>query len=103
VKYDVTASSFKIVTVGMFLWAVKCGFISENTLCDNLFKLHGALLFQAVSLCHGSGLVDEDIKGFVRCVCCILSDCVIGFAIELWGACIVCLVSVCCLCLCVGA
>ena len=87
VEYDVIEFTAKYVTIGMFMWAVKCGFIDETALCRNLYKMHGALLFQAISLCHGSGLVDEDVKGFVRCDICAVSDCEIDSAIALWMFC----------------
>ena len=73
VTFDRTASTEKIVSIGMFLWAVKCGFISEAKLCGGLRRFHGSLLYQAVNLCHGSGLVDEDVAGFVRCVFVLLA------------------------------
>ncbi len=38
-----------------------------------LRRFHGSLLYQAVNMCHGSGLVDEDVVGFVRCVFCVVS------------------------------
>ncbi len=73
VTFDRTAFTMKIVSVGMFLWVVKCGLISEAKLCGGLRRL----LYQAVNLCHGSGLVDEDVVGFVRCVFLIVSCCVL--------------------------
>ena len=73
VTFDRTAFTMKIVSVGMFLWAVKCGFISEAKMCGGLSRFHGSLLYQAVNLCHGSGLVDEDVAGFVRCVFLLLA------------------------------
>ncbi len=63
----------KIVSVGMFAWAMRCSFISESKLCEKLRRFHGSLLYQAVNLCHGSGFVDEDVVGFVskvRILCC---------------------------------
>jgi hypothetical protein len=68
VTFDRTAFTEKIVSIGMFLWAVKCGFISEARLCMGVRRFFGSLVYQAVNLCHGSGLVDEDVAGFVRCV-----------------------------------
>ncbi len=76
ITFDRTACTVKIVSVGMFVWAVKCGFISESKLCEKLRRFHGSLLYQAVNLCHGFGLVDEDVVGFVRCVFCVVSCCV---------------------------
>ena len=68
VTFDRTSSTERIVSIGMFLWAVKCGFISEARLCMGVRRFFGSLVYQAVNLCHGSGLVDEDVAGFVRCV-----------------------------------
>ncbi len=45
---------------------MKSGFISESKLCENLRRFNGSLLYQAMSLCHGDGLVDEDVAGFVK-------------------------------------
>ncbi len=73
----------KSVTFGMFVWAVRCGFISEADLCGNLRRLHGELLYQVVSLCHGSGLVDEDVRGFGMCDICVVCGCVFGVYIVL--------------------
>jgi hypothetical protein len=67
----------------MFVWAVRCGFISESKLCEKLRRFHGSLLYQAVNLCHGSGLVDEDVVGFVRCVFCVVSCCVLVLIVVL--------------------
>ncbi len=75
--FDRTAYTMKVVSVGMFVWAVKCGFIDEAKLCEQLRRFHGALLYHAVSLCHGSGLVDEDVGNFVRCVFYVVSWCVL--------------------------
>ncbi len=75
ITFDRTACTAK--RVGMFVWAVRCGFISESKLCEKLKRFHGSLLYQAVNLCHGSGLVDEDVAGFIRCVFCVVSCCVL--------------------------
>ncbi len=72
VSFDRTVYIVKTGSFGMFLWAVKCSFISESELCENLRILHGALLYQAVDLCNGFGLVDEDVEGFGRCVRCVV-------------------------------
>ncbi len=68
ITFDRTEYTMKLLSVGMFVWAVKCGFIDEAKPCEKLRRFHGAMLYQAVSLCHGSGLVDEDVVNFVRCV-----------------------------------
>ncbi len=73
ITFDRTAYTMKIVSVGMFVRAVKCGFISESKLREKLKRFHGSLLYQVVNLCHGSGLVDENIEGFVRCVFVMLA------------------------------
>ncbi len=73
VLFDRTVYTVKRVSFGMFVWAVKCGFISESELCENVKRFHGALLYQVVGLCHGFGLADEDVEGFGRCVLCVLS------------------------------
>ncbi len=83
ISFDKTTFTVNTVTFGMFLWAVRCGFISEADLCGNLKRLHGGLLYQAVSLCHDSDLVDEDVGGFVRCVICVVCGCVFGVYIAL--------------------
>jgi hypothetical protein len=57
----------KVVTFGMFAWAVRCGVISEEDLWEAERSV-GSLLALAVSLCHGPGLVDADVLPFVRCV-----------------------------------
>ncbi len=75
ISFDRTAYTMKRVSIGMFVWAVKCDFISESNLCENLRRFHGSLLYQAVNLCHGFGLVDEDVAGFVMCVFCSISCC----------------------------
>ncbi len=56
---------------------MKCGFISEAKLCWNLRRFRGSLVYQAVSMCHGSGLVDEDVANFVRYNFCVVSCCVL--------------------------
>ncbi len=58
----------KTMTFGMLVWAVRCGFINESTLCAKL-KWYRGLLYQVVSLCNGPGLVDVDVITFVRCFC----------------------------------
>ncbi len=83
VTFDRTAFTMKIVSVGMFLWAVRCGFISEAKLCWELRRFHGSLLYQAVNMCHGSGLVDKDVVGFVRCVFCVVSYRVLLFIVVM--------------------
>ena len=88
------------VTFGMFAWAVRWGVISEGYLW-RAKGLPGRLLAHAVSLCHGPGLVDEDVVAFLRCV-------VIAFAVShlavlyvsVW--CSLSILTVCCVCLCVG-
>ena len=87
ITFDRTAFAEKIVSVGMFLWAVKCGFISEAKLCGGLRRFHGSLLNQAVNLCHGSGLVDEDVAGFVRCVFCVVCCCVLMLIVVMLVRC----------------
>ena len=56
---------------------MKCGFISEAKLCERLRRFHGSLMYQAVNLCHGSGLVDGDVVNFARCVFCAVRCCVL--------------------------
>jgi hypothetical protein len=56
----------RVVTFGMFAWAVRCGVISEEDLWEAEGSL-GGLLTLAVSLCHGPGRVDVDVLSFVRC------------------------------------
>ncbi len=56
----------KVVTFGMFAWAMPCGVISEEDLWEAEGSL-GSMLAFAVSLCHGTGLVDADVLSFVRC------------------------------------
>ncbi len=77
ITFDRTAYTMKIVSVGMFLWAARCGFISKAKLCERLRRFHGLLLYLVVNLCHGSGLVDEDVVNFVRCVFCVIFCCVL--------------------------
>ncbi len=77
----------KKVSVGMFVWEVKCGLRSESKLCEKLKRLHGSLLYQAVNLCHGSGLGDEDVASFVRCVFCDVSCCVLMLIVVLLRDC----------------
>ncbi len=69
------------------MWAVKCGFISELKMCETLKRFHGSLLYQAMNLCHGSGLVDEYVVGFVRCIFCVLSSCVLIVIVVLLRDC----------------
>ncbi len=83
ISLEIIAFTIKTTTFGMCVWAVRCGFTSEADLCGNLRRLHGRLLYQAVSLCHGSGLVDEDVGGFVRCGICVVCGCVFGVYIVL--------------------
>jgi hypothetical protein len=87
ISFDRTIYTVKRVSIGMFVWAVKCGFISESKLCENLRRFHGSLLYQAVNLCHGAGLVDEDAAGFVRCVFCVVSCCVLIVIVVLMKDC----------------
>ena len=61
----------KTVSLGMFVWAVRCGILGEDDLCEHLGKV-GSLLFQLVGLCHGLGLVDVTVTAFMRCVACSL-------------------------------
>ncbi len=70
ISFDRTPYTMKRTSIGMFVWAVRWCFISVSKLCENLRRFHGSLLYQAVNLCHGFGLVDEDVAGFVRCVFC---------------------------------
>ncbi len=63
VSFDRIVHTVKTVSFGMFVWAVKCGFISDSKLCENFKRVNGSLLCQAMGLCHGSGLVDEDVEG----------------------------------------
>ncbi len=87
VTFDRTAYIERVVSIGMFLWAVKCGFISEAKLCGGLRRFHGSLLYQSVNLCLGSGLVDEDVAGFVRCVFCVVSCCVLMLIVVMLVRC----------------
>ncbi len=61
--------SVKTMSLGMFVWAVRCGILGERDLCEHLGKV-GALLFQLVGLCHGPRLVDVTVTAFMRCVAC---------------------------------
>ncbi len=63
VSFDRIVNNMKTVSLRMFVCAVKFGFTSKSKLCENFERLHGALLYQAVDLCRGFGLVDEDIEG----------------------------------------
>ncbi len=85
--FNRTAYTMKSVSIGMFVWAVKCGFINESKLCENLRRFHGSLLYQDVNLCHGSSLVDEDVAGFVRCVFCVVSCCVLRLIVVVLRNC----------------
>jgi hypothetical protein len=67
----------KVVTFGMFAWAVRCGVISEKDLWEAEGSL-GGLLALVVSLCHGPGLVDADVLAFVRCGVYVMSVFVIA-------------------------
>ena len=64
----------RVVSFGMFAWAVRCGVISEEDLCEAEGSL-GSLLALAVRLCHGPGLVDVDVLSFVRCGIFVLTVC----------------------------
>ena len=57
----------KTVSLGMFVWAVRCGILGQADLCEHLGRV-GSLLFQLVELCHGPGLVDAAVTGFMRYV-----------------------------------
>jgi hypothetical protein len=57
----------KLVSLGMFVWAVRCGILGEGDLWEHLGRV-GSLLFQLVGLCHGPGLVDAAVIGFMRYV-----------------------------------
>ncbi len=104
VSFDLTTYYVKTVSFGMFVWAAKCSFISESELCEKLKRFHGALLFQVVGLCHGFGLVDEDVGGFVRCVHCVFCGCVLVVIVVLLRAGSDCsILRMGCLCLSVGA
>ncbi len=82
-----TAYTVKRVSIGMFVWAARCGFISESKLCEKKKRFHGSLLYQAVNLCHGFGIVDENVAGFVRCVFCVVSCCVLILIVALLRDC----------------
>ena len=72
-----TCSGFrtvKIVSLGMFAWAVRCGILGEADLCTNLGRV-GALLYQLMGICHGPGLVDAANTTYIRCVVCSLCEC----------------------------
>jgi hypothetical protein len=62
-------------------------FISKSVLCENFKRLHRALLYQAVGLCHGSSLVYEDVMGFVRCVFCAVCGYVLAVIMMLLRDC----------------
>ena len=87
ITFDRTAYTTKRVSVGMFVLAVRCGFISESKLCEKLKRFHGSLLYQAVNVCHGFGLVDEDVAGFARCIFCDVSCCVLMLFVVLLRDC----------------
>ncbi len=57
----------KVVTFGIFAWAVRCGVINEEDLWEAERSL-GSLLALAVSLCHDPRLVDVHVLPFVRCL-----------------------------------
>ncbi len=59
--------SVKTMSLGMFVWAVRCGILTQDDLCMHLGRV-GAWLFQLVGLCHGLGLVDAAVTFFIRCV-----------------------------------
>ena len=61
----------KKVSVGMFMWAVNIGRLSERALCEGVPKI-GSFLSRVLKKCFGVGLVDEDITALVRCV--LISD-----------------------------
>jgi hypothetical protein len=67
----------RVVSFGMFAWAVRCNVISEEDLCEAEGSL-GSLLALAVRLCHGPGLVDADVLSFVRCGIFVLIVCFIA-------------------------
>ena len=71
-----------MVSFGMFAWAVRCGVISEEDLCEAKGSL-GSLLALAVRLCHGPGLVDADVLSFMRCGIIVL---VVGFIAILYAS-----------------
>ena len=66
----------RVVTFGMFAWAVRCGVISEEHFWEAEGSL-GGLLALALSLCHCPGLVDADVLSFVRCGVIVLDVSVI--------------------------
>jgi hypothetical protein len=76
----------RVVTFGMFAWAVRCGVVSEEDLRDAEGSL-GGLLALAVSMCHCPGLVDADVLSFVRCVVIVLY---VAFVVVLYVSCWVC-------------
>ncbi len=73
---DDGSMSKKHVIVGMFLWVVRCGMISEGDLREHLrFRI---FFFQVVGLCHGHGLVDVKVEAFIRYGVCVFC----GFLLD---------------------
>ncbi len=62
----------RIVTFDMFTWVVRCSATGEGDMRERAESL-GGLLYNAVGLCHGLGLVDVDVI-FLK-VCCICNSC----------------------------
>ena len=56
-----------LLSLGIVVWAVRCGILGGGDLCEHLGRV-GSLLFQLVELCHGPGLVDAAVTGFMRYV-----------------------------------
>ncbi len=81
----------KTVSLGMFAWAVRCGILGEDDLCEHLGKV-GSLLFQLVGMCHGLGLVDVTVTSFMRCVTCSLGAMLYVVCVPLRMFCFMCLV-----------
>ena len=76
VTFDGLLSQRK-VSIGMFLWAVRCEVIGESDLCAHMGEV-GSFLFRLVKVCHGPGLVDPTVISFLRyvvgcaCICLIV-------------------------------
>jgi hypothetical protein len=89
-----TCSGFrtvKIVSLGMFAWAVRCGILGEGDSCEHLGRV-GSLLFQLVGLCHGLGLVDVTVTGFMRYLSCSLDAMLYVLCVQFIMFCFWCMV-----------
>ncbi len=89
-----TCSGFrtvKIVSLGMSAWAVRCGILGEGDLCEHLGRV-GSLLFQLVGLCHGPGLLDVTVTGFMRYVSCSLDVVLHVLCVQFRMFCFLCMV-----------